>query len=68
MEISWITLIFISFGILAPRNGAVTAALTFAAIAVAGAIFLITEMELPFSGIIHIPRSLLQAAVDQIGR
>ena len=44
----WLTVIFIGFGLFAPRNGTVIASLCFAGLAVSGAIFLIMEMYTPF--------------------
>lgn len=40
----WLTVLFISFGLYAPRNATVTTAFFFAALSVSGAIFLILEM------------------------
>ncbi len=66
VELSWITIIFTSFGLIAPRNGTATAALVLCAGAVAIAIFLIVEMSEPFSGFIHIPSTALREALAQI--
>jgi hypothetical protein len=43
----WLAIIFASFGLFAPRNASVTAALFVAALGLAGAIFMILEMDQP---------------------
>ncbi|MCJ7788026.1 MAG: DUF4239 domain-containing protein [Methyloceanibacter sp.] len=50
--IFWLAVIFTSFGLFAPRNYIVVAALFVAALSVAGSIFLILEMDQPYSGFI----------------
>jgi hypothetical protein len=68
VELAWITIIFASFGLIAPRNGTALAALILCACAVAIAIFLIVEMSEPFSGFIHIPSTALREALAEITR
>ena len=48
--ICWLMLIFLSFSLLAPPNPTATMALIASTLSVAGAIFLILEMDLPFEG------------------
>jgi hypothetical protein len=50
----WLILVFFSFGLFAPRNVIAIASLFAAALAVSGAIFLILEMYMPFTGLIQI--------------
>lgn len=58
----WLLVIFVSFGLFAPSNGTVISILFVCAISVASAIFLILEMDGPFSGVIRIsPDPMLQA-------
>jgi 4-amino-4-deoxy-L-arabinose transferase-like glycosyltransferase len=52
--VAWFALIFLGFGLFAPRNGTVVATLFLCALAVSGAIFLILEMDEPLDGIIRI--------------
>lgn len=52
--VSWITLIFLSFGIYAPRNAMVAVSFLVCAISIGGAIFLILEMDRPIVGIMQI--------------
>src|SRR5262245_1765979 len=50
----WLAFIFMSFGLLAPRNGLVVAVLFVCAFSVGSAMFLILDMVSPFSGLIRV--------------
>jgi len=63
----WLTAIFISFGLFAPRNATVTTALFVSGLSVSGAIFLILEMYAPFSGLIKISSAPLRFALAHLG-
>jgi hypothetical protein len=64
----WLTVIFIGFGLFAPRNGTVIASLFFAGLAVSGAIFLIVEMYTPFSGVMHVSSEPVRFAIAHLGQ
>jgi hypothetical protein len=64
----WLTALFISFGLFAPRNGTVVASLLISALSVSGAIFLILEMYAPYAGLIQVSRAPLRAALAQLGK
>jgi len=64
----WLTMSFISFGVYAPPNGTVTAALFMSAFAVSSAIFLILEMYAPYGGLIHISSAPVRAALAHMGQ
>ena len=53
--VSWVVVIFFGFSLLAPPNATTTLALVASAFSVAGAIFLILELDQPFGGLIRIP-------------
>jgi hypothetical protein len=53
--VSWLVVIFFGFSLLAPPNATTTLALAASAFSVAGAIFLILELDQPFGGMIRIP-------------
>jgi hypothetical protein len=58
----WLTLLFASFGLFAPRNLTSAVTLTLCAMAIAGAIGMILELEQGFGGLIHIsPQPMRQA-------
>ena len=46
----WLAIVFASFGLSAPRNASVIAALFVTALGLAGAVFMILEMEQPYRG------------------
>jgi hypothetical protein len=50
----WLALIFASFGLFAPTNSTVIGVLLACALSVAGAIFLIIELDRPFQGLLQI--------------
>ena len=52
--IAWLAIIFGSVGLFAPANATAVGALMLAALSVAGAIFLILELDQPFGGLIQI--------------
>jgi hypothetical protein len=64
----WLTAIFISFGLFAPRNATVITGLFFAGLSVSGAIFLIVEMYEPFGGLIEISSAPLRDALTHLGQ
>jgi zinc transporter ZupT len=51
----WLLVIFLAFSLLAPPNATTTLSLIAAALSVAGAVFLILELDQPFRGLIRIP-------------
>jgi hypothetical protein len=58
----WLTLLFASFGLFAPSNLTSAVTLTLCAVAVAGAIGMILELEGGFGGVVHIsPQPMRQA-------
>jgi hypothetical protein len=64
----WLTIIFISFGLFAPRNATVLASLFVSALSVSCAILLILEMYKPFEGLIQVSSAPLYAALAHLGR
>ncbi|UFS71895.1 hypothetical protein LPW11_06795 [Geomonas sp. RF6] len=64
----WLTTLFAGFGLLSPRNGTAVAVLFVAALSLAGAIFFITEMSTPITGIIKVSRAPLEKALHHLGR
>ena len=64
----WFTVIFASFGLFAPTNASVIIAMLVSALSVAGAIYLIVEMDQPYGGLIKLSSSPVLTALDQMGR
>jgi hypothetical protein len=66
--VSWLSVLFATFGLLSPRNPTVLLVLIVCALSVAGAVFLITDMANPFRGVIYISEQPLRDALAQLGR
>jgi hypothetical protein len=66
--ISWLAIIFASWGLFAPSNAIAIASLLLAALSVSGAIFLILELDQPFDGVIHISSAPMRNALAHLGR
>ena len=64
----WLSVLFISFGLFSPANLTVMTALFVCAISVAGAIFLIVDLDQPFDGLIRISNHSLSLALQQLGQ
>jgi hypothetical protein len=63
----WLVILFISFGLFAPRNATVIAVLLVCALSVSTAIFLILEMNHPLEGMIKVPSAPLRKALEHLG-
>jgi len=64
----WLAIIFMSFGLFAPANTTVVATLAVCALSIAGAIFLILELDRPFDGLIQLSSTPLREALAHLGR
>ena len=63
----WLTVLHVSFGMLAPRNATVIAVLLICALSVSGAIFMILEMSHPLDGIIKVSSAPMRKALEHLG-
>lgn len=64
----WLLIIFLGFSLLAPPNATTLISLTSAVISVAGAVFIIMELDEPLSGIIRISSLPMQNALNLLGK
>lgn len=64
--VSWVTVIFASFGMNAPRNGSVMVSFLICSLAIGGAIFLILEMDRPLDGVMRISSWPMQNVLAQM--
>jgi hypothetical protein len=64
----WVTMIFASFGLFAPFNTTVIAALFFCSVSIAGSIFLILEMDAPLHGLIKISGAPMHSALSHLNQ
>ena len=66
--VSWQTVLFFGFGLFARFNATVVVALLVGSLSVAGAIFLILEMNQPYTGWMQISSAPLSEALTQMSR
>lgn len=66
--VSWLVIVFLGFGVVTPRTGVAVAAMILAAVAAAGALFLVVELFSPVHGLIRIDPSVLLDALPATGR
>jgi hypothetical protein len=68
MLVAWLMLIFASFGFRAPRNAVVIISLLVASALIAGAVYLIIDMDSPFAGPIQVSAVPLERATAGMER
>ena len=64
----WLVVLFVGFGFLTRSNGTVLVALFIGSLSVAGAIFLVLDMNQPFSGLMHISNAPIRLALEAISQ
>jgi hypothetical protein len=65
--IFWVAVIFLSFGLFAPANTTVVVSLFICSVSVAGAMFLILELDESFHGLIQVSGAPLRMALENLG-
>jgi hypothetical protein len=68
VETAWATLIFLSFGLLAPHGAAGIVSLALFALAVSSGFFLIEEMNRPFSGVLIVSSAPMREALKHLAQ
>ena len=63
----WLTVLHVSFGLFAPRNGTVITVLLISALSVSGAIFIVLDMGRPLQGVITVSSRPLRKALEHLG-
>jgi hypothetical protein len=63
----WLMILFAGIGLMAPYNHTVVVVLTVCALSVAGALFLILELDRPFEGLMRVSSSPVREAVSRLG-
>ena len=63
----WLSILFVSFGLFAPRHATVIIVLLVCALSVSGAIFLILEMNRPLEGIVKVSSAPMRKALEHLG-
>ena len=64
----WLTMLHISFGLFAPRNGTVITVLFISALSVSGAIFIVLDMTHPLQGVITVSSEPMRKALELLGQ
>jgi hypothetical protein len=64
----WLVMIFLGFSLIAPPNATANFTLIASALCAAGAIFLILELDHPFSGIMRISSEPIRTVLGQLGK
>jgi hypothetical protein len=64
----WLSVIFLSFGLIAPRNTLALVTITLGAVSIASAVYVIVDMDTPFSGPIVISSAPLREALQHLSR
>ena len=68
MLIFWVSILFLGFALLAPSTLTLAVTEFLGAISVAAAIFMILELNAPFSGLMRVSDAPLRAAITQLDR
>jgi hypothetical protein len=64
----WLTILFLSFGLFAPRNVTVVVALIVAALSVSTSLLLVMEFDGPFDGLIKVSNAPVVKAMSYVGQ
>jgi hypothetical protein len=64
----WLTMLHVSFGLLAPRNATVITVLFVSALSVSGAIFIVLDMSHPLQGVIKVSSEPTRKALELLGQ
>jgi hypothetical protein len=64
--VAWALLLFCGFGVISGLNATSVVALALGAFAVATAIFLILELNRPFSGLLQVPTTSIEATLKAL--
>jgi hypothetical protein len=68
MLVSWLVILFFSFGLWSPRNATVIVIFLICALSAAGSLYLIQELDHPYGGLIKISSSTLRNALAHLGQ
>ena len=68
LESVWATIVFVSFGLLAPHGLKAIISLAFFASAVSSGFFMIAEMNRPFSGVLKVSSAPIREALKYLAQ
>ncbi|MFO1303954.1 MAG: hypothetical protein U1F54_09495 [Burkholderiales bacterium] len=64
----WLTVLFLGFGLLARRNATIVVALLLGSLCVSGAVFLILEMNRPYTGMMQVSIDPIRFVLGRMGQ
>jgi hypothetical protein len=64
----WLLVIFLCFGLIAPRNALAMVTITLGALSIASAVLVILDLDTPFTGSIMVPSQPLRDALSYLSR
>ena len=64
----WLVLLFVSFGLFAPRNAMAVTVLLVGACSISAAIFLVLELNQPLDGMIKVSSAPMRNALRHLGQ
>jgi hypothetical protein len=64
----WLFVIFLSFGLIAPRNALALVTITLGALSIASAVYVIVDLDTPFTGPIVVSSQPMRDALAHLGR
>lgn len=64
----WLVIIFVSFGLIAPRNALALVTITLGALSIASAVYVIVDLDTPFTGPIVISSQPMRDALQHMNR
>jgi hypothetical protein len=64
----WLFVIFLSFGLIAPRNALALVTITLGALSIASAVYVIVDLDTPFTGPIVISSQPMRDALEHLNR
>jgi hypothetical protein len=65
--VTWLALIYLSFGLFTPPSPTIVVTFVFGALAVSGAVLIILELYTPFRGVLRISSDPILEALGQMG-
>jgi hypothetical protein len=68
MLVSWLVILFFSFGLWSPRNATVIVIFLICALSAAGALYLTQELDRPYGGLIQVSSAPLRNALAHLGQ
>lgn len=66
MLVLWLIVIFLSFGLIAPRNALAIVTILLGALSISSAVYVIVDLDTPFTGVIVIPSASMRNELEHM--